>query len=419
MSWTTLQQLISALDSPWAGENVSNETRTIPQTSPYEIKLARIPKVRSTGTSILDNAYIDTTDMIAAGVSVTIGGFTATLTESDSPSAGEVHFQIMDTPYTYSPKMIFNAADKGKEVVANYTGYGANLAVQFLEPLQSAVSRLETYPDCALLSLNTYSGGWFDNSVADGTGLVILGARGYLHFSTSAYAFPTTTISLSSAGNTQVSAFSVHLSGWKRIAIWLIDNSGSVEARITESAESATQGGLADPSAYSGEAIPLGYCDVQGDGTGNAGGIEDVPQADIHREVRGLMSTFLQQQPLLKCTFSVVGALSAGTLDEEAEFPGIAGLPVKCTILNNDMGDDDTDLQIDILKDGSTSIFGTNPVIALGGGAATTQIASSSTFHATENTWDNDEYLVPVIDTVSANAKDLKIVLWYYPNEEV
>jgi len=110
MAYTTFRTIISGIDIPISGASVSGETHTIPRTAPYSVKLDRLPKINSAATSYLSNTFVSVADMASAGISLTIGGSSATLTDSPSPSAGEVYFQIIDDDYPFSTKLVFNSA---------------------------------------------------------------------------------------------------------------------------------------------------------------------------------------------------------------------------------------------------------------------------------------------------------------------
>jgi len=268
MAETTFHTLISGLDATWAGTTISGEAHVIPVSAPYAIHLHRIPKITTAGTSVFDNDVVSVADMALAGIAVTIAGSPATLNTDGNPSAGEVYFQILDATYAYSTKLVFNSADAGKAVSVDYVGYMSNLSGVYLQELFNAVARVETYPPCAVLSLNEYSAGRFDNTVADSTSVYVLGSRGDLIFTTGRYAWTTAAVDLTT-GAAQVSAFT-DVDGYKQVSLWLIDNSGTVETRITEGAEATTAETTTAPADYAGEAILCGTVIVQGDGTDNS-----------------------------------------------------------------------------------------------------------------------------------------------------
>ena len=283
MAITQFRGLKSALDITLTGESVSSETHTIPVSSPYEVYLDYVPKINSTATNWDSNTYVSVADMATAGISFTIGGGAGTITASSSPGDDEAYFQIIaGGALRYSTKVTFNSADAGLAFVISYTGWMSLVEKERILRIQEAIERQETYAPCSLLSTNTYSNGYFDNSDADDTSVVVLGTQGgMLQFDgDKEYEYTTTSHSLSAAGDTQVSAFT-DVDGFKKIGFWLIDNSGTVEGRITEGAENAVKGSVADPADYAGDAVFCGYIVVEGDGTGAAGGIEVVPQADI------------------------------------------------------------------------------------------------------------------------------------------
>lgn len=384
---------------------MSNETHVIPLSSPYGVMLDRVPKCTSTGTSALDNTYVSLADL-GTVLSVTIAGSPATLTASSSPSAGQVYCQIIDSIYSFSPLLLFNAADAGKTVVVNYTGYMSNLAGQYLTALQDAVTRLETFPACAIVSTNEYSAGRFDNTVADGTSVYVLGVGGHLRFLTGRYAFTTTVLNLASGAN-QVSAFA-DVDGYKQIGVWLIDNAGTVEIAITEGAESATKLGTAAPPDYSGDAIQCGVILVQGDGTGDAGGIEPVVQTDITMQAAEIFSSAFQSQPFTY-EWAIDGSVLADTDAAGPWFPGFAGTITSLTLALADSGTSGDATVVDCNISGTSiySVSGTRPAIAAGAGTYKT---NTSTDMGT-TTFASTDYLTIDIDSAAVDAQTARITI--------
>jgi hypothetical protein len=402
---TTFRQPISGLTSVWGGSSVSNETHVIPLSSPYGVMLDRIPKCTSTGTSALDNTYVSLVDL-GTVLSVTIAGSPATLTASSSPSAGRVYCQIIDSIYSFSPLLLFNAADAGKTVVVNYTGYMSNLAGQYVTALQDAVTRLETFPACAVVSLNEYSAGRFDNTVADGTSVYVLGVGGHLRFLTGHYTFTTTAVNLAT-GTNQVTAFT-DVDGYKQIGVWLIDNAGTVEVTTTEGAESATKLGTTAPPDYSGDAIQCGVIVVQGDGTGSAGGIEPVAQTDITMQTTVVLSSSLVQVPFTY-EWQIDGSVLADTDAAGPWFPGFAGTITSLKLVLADSGASGSATVVDCNISGTSiySVSGTQPTIAAGAG--TYQVNASTDMGTT--TFASTDYLTIDIDSAAVDAQTARIII--------
>ena len=413
MPWTTFREMISGCDRATTGESIVGETHTIRVNSPYEIRLESIPKVKSTATSVFSNTYVSLAEMATAGISLTIDGNPATLTASSTPAAGEVYFQLIEGgERMFSTKLSFNAADAGLVVVANYTGFASQVDAHWREIVKDAVTRLETYAPCSLLSLNTYSGGEFNDTVDDGTGIVILGSPGILRFSTGSYNWATSTESLSAAGDMQVGAFT-DVDGWKRIGIYLIDNSGTVESRITETAESATQIGLAAVTAYSTEALYCGYVDVQGDSTGVAGGIEDIPQGQCISQPVTMLSSSLQGGGTQYFIFQAYGnplALVGLTLDQ-AQYPVSAGRILNIFLCCDDMGTAGNDLLIDVKVSGVSlfAVAGDKPVLVAGAG--TYQRNTTPAVDLLDAAFTATDYVTAHVDTAPDDAEHVTLIV--------
>ena len=413
MPWTTFREMISGCDRDTAGESIVGETHAIPVSSPYEIRLEAIPKVKSTATSVFSNLYVSLAEMATAGISLTIDGNPAVLTDSSTPAVGEVYFQLIEGgERMFSTKLSFNAADVGLAVVVNYTGFASQVDAHWRETVKDAVTRLETYAPCSLLSLNTYSGGEFCNAVSDGTGIVILGSPGKLKFSTGSYSWATSVESLSAVGDMQVSAFT-DVDGWKRIGIYLIDNSGTVEARITEGAESATQIGLASVITYGAEAVYCGYVDVQGDSTGAAGGIEDIPQGQCISQPVTILSSSLQGGGTQYFKFQAYGnplALVGLTLDQ-AQYPVSAGRILNIYLCCDDMGTAGNDLVIDVKVSGVSlfAVAGDKPVLVAGAGNF--QRNTTPAVDLLDTAFTAADYLTAHVNTAPDDAEHVTLIV--------
>lgn len=278
MALTNFLTLYSGLDTAKGGTSIG-ETRRIPVTAPHELLLSRIPRCSATSTSVLDNAFT-TIAALRGECSVTIGGAPATIISGTTPTAsGEVAFQIVQgDQWRFSPKVTFHSSDAGKTAVFTYSGFMSNADSRYLDQIQDAVNRLEELPPCGLLSLNTYDAGAFLNGTANDASVYVSPSRGALDTSNGMQVWPGGTCDFS-AGDTQVSAFS-DVDGYKSISVYLYDNAGTFALAITESAEGAVRPATPTVTARAEGGWLCGAVIVQGDGTGSAGGIEPVTQAD-------------------------------------------------------------------------------------------------------------------------------------------
>ena len=273
---TTFPALYSGLDTPVSGVS-QTETHSIPLTAPYAILLSRIPRCSATAASVIGNPFV-TIAALRTECAVTINGVPATIIEGQTPTAsGQVAMQITQGgQYEFSPLVTFHSSDAGKTAVFIYFGFMSNADSRYIVALQQAVNRLEDLPPCAILAASTYDGGAFGRGSADSASVYVAGLRGALATPSGYLTFDGGTLNLAT-GVTQVSAFS-DVDGYKTISVYLQLVSNALALRIAESAESATK--PVTPTITEADGWLCGAVVVQGDGTGTAGGILPIAQAE-------------------------------------------------------------------------------------------------------------------------------------------
>lgn len=274
MALTSFPSLYSGLDTPVIGAS-QTETHLIPLTAPYTILLSRIPRCSATAESVIGNPFV-TIAALRTECAVTIGGIPATIIEGATPTAsGQVAMQITQGgQYEFSPLVTFHSSDAGKTAVFIYFGFMSCADSRYILALQQAVNRLEDLPPCAILAASTYDSGAFGRGTADSASVYVAGLRGALSTAGGYLSFSGATLNLAS-GVTQVSAFT-DVDGYKTISVYLQLVSTALALRIAESAESATQPDA--PTITVDDGWLCGAIIVQGDGTGDAGGILPIAQ---------------------------------------------------------------------------------------------------------------------------------------------
>ena len=421
MGITQFHPLASAFDIDLTGESISGETHTIPVSAPYEIRLHRIPKIQSTATSWLDNVFVDADDMTTAGVSFTIGSVAGAISTQQNPAAGSAYFQIIEgDTLGVSTKVRFHASDAGKPFVINYTGWMSVVESLPIIRLQQAITRLEEYSPCELLSLNTYSAGWFDNSVADGTSVVVLSSKGLLEFTTGRFKWNSQTVSLTT-GTTQVTAFT-DVDGYKKIGVFLVETSGVLEARITESGEAATIGALPDPPNYNDEAFFCGYVTVQGDGTGGLTAISQTSLSSVSIVAR---STALQSRTRWPFKFTTYGAVEVSGLLDNVLFPGIPLEFDSVTLHVGDTGTTGDNVVCDVqVNEGSgwQSLFSATanqPTVAVNTGIDQTDATPAtdmdfSLLLSGSNKTAATAQVRVLVDSANVGVRHVSVIIWAY-----
>lgn len=307
MALTNFLTLYSGLDTAKGGTSAT-ETHRIPVSAPYAVLLSRIPRCSELSSSVIDNAFT-TIAAFRAECSLTINGTPATIISGATPTAsGEVAFQIIQgDQWRFSPKVTFHSSDAGKTAVFTYFGFMSNADSRYLDQIRNAVNRLEDLPPCAILSMNTHDGGAFLNGTADSTSVYVTGTRGAVDTGNGLLAFAGGALDLT-ADATQVSAFS-DVDGYKSIAVYLQYISGALALRIAESAESATK--PTTPTIADADGWLCGAVIVQGDGTGNAGGIETIAQSDCF-SLWNMAGGGNSSSATVPVSFALWGALQAG-----------------------------------------------------------------------------------------------------------
>jgi hypothetical protein len=416
MALTTFRTPISAFDIPTTGSSISGETHYVPVTAPYEIRLDRIPKVIASATSWLDNIYVDVAGMIAAGISFTVGGHAGTITNT-TPAEHEGEFQITDTDYPFSTKVTFNVANKGEAAVFAYTGYMSPTDSKWSTALHSAVDRLEEYPSCAMLSTNERSSGRFDNTVADTKTVYVCPSKGKIKFTYGLLSWAGGVLDLTSAGDTQVTAFT-DVDGYKRIGVYFIETTGALVLAITESAESATLGGLVDPAPPTEEYCLLGYVNVRGDGTGNAGGITVIAQTAITWSTTEGMSNVYAAYPKIPFLFRTYGPPVVGEVLDVPLSPGMDWDIERIDVYCGDTGTAGDDLVLDVQRKAAggawASVFDLDadkPTIPDNTGVDQTTTEDTTNMN-TEQTFDATDMLQVIVDSMPPGCLHVSCIVW-------
>lgn len=263
-------------------ESISNETHVIPFLTPYVVDLDQLPKVRSSASNILENVWLsvaDATGIITVEIETSPSTWqVATITESASPGSLEVHFQISKPLVTpYSPRMVFNSANKGQNVRVSYTGMGTVPLARYFQQLFEVIVIAKLAGAVNIVDMQTYNNGLYDDQGeattevwAAPSNIAIIGTGGDYGV------FPGLTLDFGAGGNVEVAAFS-NANYWKRVVVNIDFTAPSTWTLYTqESSEAASQGALSLPS-IDFQYTTIGYVDVQNDGTtGVAGSILDI-----------------------------------------------------------------------------------------------------------------------------------------------
>lgn len=216
-------------------------------------------------------------------------------------------------------------------------------------------------------------------------------------------------------GNCIVAAFS-NADYYKHIALGLYESGGVLTLTTTESAESATEVGLADPPTYSGRWKHLANIIVQNDGTtGTAGKILTIAQADI--SCVGL--TVPLWAPQVPLTMRIKGGLVTGEIDVPYVVP-FNGTIQSVTVLLQDTGNDDNDdLLVDVNINDTTifAIAGDQPEILANTGTNQSVIVTADDMNVT--TFSEGDIISLVIDTAPDESEDISCTLWVIPEETV
>ena len=398
----------SPLDLAVSGHSISNESQTVPVSSPYSVRLNETPQVNASATSCWENSWVSVAEATTL-ITITVGGAGRTITTNQSPSSGEVYLQICEDDFPISTKLVFHSSDAGGAVLATYTGFGSNNDTPPVTALQEAVGRCEAFPYLRMVSSNTYSAGYFDNTVENDKNVYLLPSGYQVSFSSGRYEWSGGFLDFDASGNCEVAAFS-NATYWKRIGIWLYVNGGVLTPTTMESAEAATQGALTDPTDYSSEGIFCGYIDVENDGnTGVAGAIEVIPNDDIDSQIVAGFSSTMQAQPIFEFTWEIDGSLVAGTDVAGPWFPGFAGTIQSLSVICTDTGSGGDNLVVDCNISGTSiySVSGTQPTITANSG--TYQTDTSTDMGTT--TFSNSEYLTIDLDTVPTASETVKITI--------
>jgi len=252
-------------------DTISQETKTIPIGSPYAINLDQLPQIRTGATSILGNVWLsvaDATTLVTVEVETSPSTWQAcTLTESPSPSALEVFFQLADpTIFPYSPRLIFNSARAGQDARVSYTGMGSVPLAQYYQRLFNLCELIQQSAPICMVDMEVYNFGRYDGGgtaskevYATPSNVMIVG------IDRSVLSFPGVMLDFDLGGNAEVSGFSTTLY-WKRILVY-IDVSGTTwTVSIVESAEQQLRTNLVTPAIDTSKTL-LGYVDVQNSGT--------------------------------------------------------------------------------------------------------------------------------------------------------
>lgn len=331
---TTFPALYSGLDTPVSGA-AQTEPQTIPLTAPYTLLLSRIPRCAATAASVVNNPFT-TIAALRTECAVTINGVPATIIEGQTPTAsGQVAMQITQGgQYEFSPLVTFHSSDAGKTAVFTYFGFMSNADSRYIVALQQAVNRLEDLPPCAILAASTYDGGAFGRGTADSASVYVAGLRGALSTASGYLSFSGGTLTLAS-GVTQVSAFS-DVDGYKTISVYLRLVSTALALRIAESAESAEK--PTTPTITAADGWLCGAIIVQGDGTGAAGGILPIAQAECFSLWNMAGGGTAASSSATAFTFALWGALPATEAIDVAHVAPTAATISRVTVFLSESG---------------------------------------------------------------------------------
>jgi hypothetical protein len=299
MAQTSYPTLKTHFNISGGSEAISNETIPIPSSTPYQIALAQIPQGKTGVTAIADNEY----DGVSIGSVLTVEvndgtdaapSWTArTPTDSSSPTSAQVYVHLADE--VWSSQLAFNVADAGKNCRVTYTGWGSPLLIEHINRLVDHVGRLEAWLPLSMHSEGSYNRAWFSPESSElgnnSERVYVCQAGCTLAFISDDLTWNGGWADFDTGGNCEIAAFT-NADYWRKIYLYLYDNSGTLTLDTVEGTEAATKGAATEPDAPTLEHIKIGIIAVQNDGTtATVGRILAIPQADITSELALLHST--------------------------------------------------------------------------------------------------------------------------------
>jgi hypothetical protein len=281
-----IPQAIDFLEEALSLQEVT-ETHYISE-SLYSIDLDQVPRVLSGVTSVIDNVW-DSASTAATVISLQIETSPSvwedvSIIEGEYPEELEASFQLAQSAYPYSPKIIFNSAHAGQRVSITYTGMGSVPLARYFVQLYTLTSLLTEASGILLVDMKTYHHGYFDGRGVTSTSLWATPSQIRVLSAEATVIFPGLEIDFGTSGNAEVSEFTSAYY-WKRIAVGLQYTDDTWSVNIVESAESESQEGLVNPS-FPDEVLSLAFVDVQNNGTtGATGAINTITNTEISRRI--------------------------------------------------------------------------------------------------------------------------------------